>query len=179
MLIQIYILSKLMEENNYPYKLKKELSEFIPLDKFSNMTESKLYYNFESLTKRGLIDPVEVIKEVNRPDKQVFAITDKGRTELPRIMYKLFEKADTLQDMLVALIYIHYIDRAKVIAILEKRYQESVIRKEQLMKVYETIQVDGFNKEVIDLFNGYYSGRTDNEIYWLGQLIDKLKTQSN
>ncbi|PEC57462.1 transcriptional regulator, partial [Bacillus wiedmannii] len=32
MSIQIFILSKLMEDNTYPYKLKKQLSEPIPLD---------------------------------------------------------------------------------------------------------------------------------------------------
>ncbi|MEK4628335.1 MAG: PadR family transcriptional regulator [Solibacillus sp.] len=179
MLIQIFILSKLMEENNYPYKLKKELSKYIPLDKLTNMTESKLYYNFESLSKRGLIHPVEVIKEANRPDKQVFAITDKGRQELPRILYKLFEKADKLQDMLVALIYIRYVDRAQVIEILEKRYRESFSSKNEIIKAYENIQIGGYEQEVVDLFHGFYLGRTENEMYWLGQIIDKLKTQSN
>ena len=77
MSIQIYILSKLTEGENYPYKLKKELSEPIPFDKMGNLTESKLYYHFESLTKQGLVEPREIIKEENRPDKQVFAITDK------------------------------------------------------------------------------------------------------
>ena len=48
MSIQIYILSKLTEEENYPYKLKKELSEPIPFDKMGNLTESKLYYIFET-----------------------------------------------------------------------------------------------------------------------------------
>lgn len=82
MSIQIYILSKLMDENNYPYKLKKELSTPIPFDKLLNLSESKLYYHFESLSKQGLVEQVEIIKEEHRPDKQVFSITDKGRKQL-------------------------------------------------------------------------------------------------
>ncbi|MEJ9306807.1 PadR family transcriptional regulator, partial [Priestia megaterium] len=101
MSIQIFILSKLMEDNTYPYKLKKQLSEPIPLDQLSGLTESKLYYHFDSLAKKGLIETVEIIKEEHRPDKQMFRITDKGREELPKKIYKLFESADAISDMVV------------------------------------------------------------------------------
>ena len=120
MSIQIYILSKLMEEDNYPYKLKKELSEPIPFDKMGNLTESKLYYHFESLTKQGLIEPREVIKEENRPDKQVFAITDKGREQLPEKIYELCEKANTLADMVVGIMFLRHVEHSRIVRILEK-----------------------------------------------------------
>lgn len=103
MSIQIYILSKLAKESSYPYKLKKDLSEPIPFDKLANLTESKLYYHFESLTKQGLIEPTEIIKEENRPDKQVFAITEQGLALLPNKIYQLFEKADSLSETIVGL----------------------------------------------------------------------------
>jgi DNA-binding PadR family transcriptional regulator len=66
MSIQIFILSKLMKENNYPYKLKKQLSEPLPLDKWGGLTESKLYYHFDSLARQGFIQTVEIIKEEHR-----------------------------------------------------------------------------------------------------------------
>ncbi|MEW5551355.1 hypothetical protein ABGT22_15600 [Peribacillus frigoritolerans] len=84
-------------------ELKKQLSEPIPLDRLGGLTESKLYYHFESLVKQGLVEPVEVIKEEHRPDKQVFAITVKGREELPKKIYKLFENADEIKDIIVGL----------------------------------------------------------------------------
>ncbi|MDT9025558.1 PadR family transcriptional regulator [Rossellomorea yichunensis] len=101
MSIHIFILSKLMKENNYPYKLKKQLSEPIPLDKLGGLTESKLYYHFDSLAKQGLIETVEIIREEHRPDKQVFGITAKGREELPGKIYKLFDQADDIRDMVL------------------------------------------------------------------------------
>lgn len=58
--IQIYILSKLMEGDSYPYQLKKGLSEPVAFDKMANISESKLYYHFESLSKQGLIAPIEM-----------------------------------------------------------------------------------------------------------------------
>mgnify|MGYP001951678924 CR=1 FL=1 len=90
--IQIFILHMLSEENNYPYKLKKEFSKISSVDTLGYFTESKLYYHFESLLKQGLIEPVEVIKEERRPDKQMYAITEKGREHLPKKIYALFEK---------------------------------------------------------------------------------------
>ncbi|WP_260838752.1 PadR family transcriptional regulator [Heyndrickxia oleronia] len=120
MSIQIFILSKLMEDNNYPYKLKKQISEPIPLDRLAGLTESKLYYHFDSLAKKGLIESIEIIKEENRPDKQVFAITAKGQEELPKMIYKLFENADSISDMVVGLANIKYVERQKVVEILEK-----------------------------------------------------------
>lgn len=75
MSIQIYILSKLMQGDNYPYKLKKELSEPIPFDQIGNLTESKLYYHFETLKKQGFIKTTRVIKEEHRPDKNIFSIS--------------------------------------------------------------------------------------------------------
>lgn len=101
MSIHIFILSKLMKENNYPYKLKKQLSEPIPLDKLGGLTESKLYYHFDSLAKQSLIETVEIIREEHRPDKQVFGITAKGREELPGKIYKLFDQADDIRDMVL------------------------------------------------------------------------------
>jgi len=120
MAIQIFILSKLMEGNNYPYKIKKQLSEPIPFDKLSGLTESKLYYHFDSLAKQGLIEAVEIIKEEHRPDKQVFGITAKGREELPKKIYRLFEKADAISNMVVGLANMKHVDRDKVAEILEK-----------------------------------------------------------
>ncbi|WP_258848465.1 helix-turn-helix transcriptional regulator [Staphylococcus saprophyticus] len=54
----------------------------------SGLTESKLYYHFDSLKKKGLIEVTQTIREENRPDKQIFAITDQGKDALPSMIYK-------------------------------------------------------------------------------------------
>mgnify|MGYP003422944888 FL=1 len=136
MSIQIYILSKLMQGDNYPYKLKKELSEPIPFDKMGNLTESKLYYHFDSLTKQGLVEPREIIKEENRPDKQVFAITDKGREQLPQKIYELFEKAGKVCDMVVGVMFIRHVDKSRIIAIVEKKIADYDTKQTNLNNIY-------------------------------------------
>lgn len=53
MSIQVFILSKLMIGKTYPYELKKQMTEPIPLDELGGITESKLYYHFDALAKKA------------------------------------------------------------------------------------------------------------------------------
>ncbi|MBQ4869512.1 PadR family transcriptional regulator [Priestia megaterium] len=175
MSIQIFILSKLMEDNTYPYKLKKQLSEPIPLDQLSGLTESKLYYHFDSLAKKGLIETVEIIKEEHRPDKQMFRITDKGREELPKKIYKLFESADAISDMVVGLANLKYVDRNNVVGILEKKLKDFTDRWDYIKGYEKHIQKDKEKEKFVEFMNGYFSTRSEHTIHWLDELIKGIK----
>lgn len=175
MSIQIYILSKLMEDDNYPYKLKKELSEPIPFDKMGGLTESKLYYHFESLTKQGLIEHREVIKEENRPDKQVFSITDKGREQLPEKIYQLFQKANKLSEMIVGVMFLRHVEQSRVIHILEGKLESLRSKQVQLQAIYSQIPKEEMMNEMIDFAESYFSDTITKEISWLEKLIEKLE----
>lgn len=178
MSIQIYILSKLTENNSYPYQLKKELSEPIPLAEMTSLTESKLYYHFESLTKQGLVVPVEVIKEDNRPDKQVFAITELGRRILPEKIYMLFEKAKTITDMIVGIACIHHVDRSQVIQILE--YKLSVAeRNMKKIDQYRSYLDDRMHKlQFLQFLDRYHEEKRQHELESLKLLIEQLRKEA-
>ena len=175
MSIQIFILSKLIEGNNYPYKIKKQLSEPIPLDELSGLTESKLYYHFDSLVKQGLIEAIEIIKEEHRPDKQVFGITEKGREELPKKIYKLFEKASGINEMLVGLANIKFVDRDKVVEILEKKLKNYVDHWNHLKSLEQRIPIREHNEKFFGFISGYFTTKADHTIYWLDELIKRIK----
>ena len=175
MSIQIFILSKLMEDNTYPYKLKKQLSEPIPLDKLGGLTESKLYYHFDSLAKQGLIEAVEIIKEEHRPDKQVFQITAKGREELPKKIYKVMKNADKISDMIVCLANIKYVDRSKVVSILEDKLEKITDRWEQVKAFDKLVQRDADKEQFIDFISSYVTTRNEHTIHWLEELIKRVK----
>ncbi|MEK4520334.1 PadR family transcriptional regulator [Psychrobacillus sp. FSL W7-1457] len=175
MAIQIYILGKLMQDNNYPYKLKKELSEPIPLDQLGGVTESKLYYHFESLVKQGLIEPVEIIKEEHRPDKQVFAITEKGKAALPQKIYHIFENTDTISGMVIALANIEYVDREKVIEILEKKIMLLKERWDNIKNLENQVQLTEEKEHLVNYLGEYFSDKTDHTSHWLEELIRRIK----
>lgn len=175
MAIQIYILSKLMEENSYPYKLKKELSEPIPLDKLGGLTESKLYYHFETLAKKGLIEALEIIKEEHRPDKQVFGITAKGREELPKKIYKMFETADTISEMVVGIACLEYVKRDEVVKILEKKLNTYIERWEQITNYDTHVQVGNDKEELLEFIGGYMETKVEHATFWLKELIKRIQ----
>ncbi|WP_102273886.1 PadR family transcriptional regulator [Cytobacillus massiliigabonensis] len=176
MSIQIFILSKLMVDNNYPYKLKKQLSEPIPLDELGGLTESKLYYHFDSLAKKGLIEPVKIIKEEHRPDKQVFAITEKGREALPTLIYKLFEQAEDMKDMVVGLANMKYVNRDQVAEILERKLKNIKTVSEKLNH-FEHVKTGDDSEKIREFLSGYFSTRTEHTIEWLEKLIIHIKQE--
>jgi len=175
MSIQIFILSKLIEGNNYPYNIKRTLSEPIPFDELSGLTESKLYYHFDSLVKQGLIEAIEIIKEEHRPDKQVFGITEKGREELPKKIYKLFEKAIGINEMLVGIANLKYVDRDKVIKILEKKLKNYLDQWTHIKSLEQRIEINENNEKLLGFISGYFTTRADHTIYWLDELIKRIK----
>ena len=178
MSIQIYILSKLVEGDNYPYQLKKELSEPIPFDKMGKLTESKLYYHFESLSKQGLIEPREIIKEENRPDKQVFSITAKGREQLPEKIYELFEKAEKVAEMIVGIMFIRHVDESRVTRILEQKVESFYKKQDNLKDIYSQLTVEETMKDKVDFAQSYITSIIHNEIVWLEKLIEKMSSNN-
>jgi DNA-binding PadR family transcriptional regulator len=167
-----------MDDNNYPYKLKKELSHPIPFDQMVNLSESKLYYHFDALSKQGLIQQVETVKEEHRPDKQVFAITDKGRAQLPLIIYQLIEKADSISDMIVGLVNLRYVDTDKVIPIIEKKIEQLLVKKDQLHHIYHQIDIKDSVREVVDFMDSYYVSQLEQSIHWFEVLLEKLHSKA-
>jgi PadR family transcriptional regulator, regulatory protein AphA len=177
MSVQIYILSKLMEGKNYPYNVIKSLTENLPFNELASMTESKLYYHFESLVKQGLIEEVEIIKESNRPEKQLYEITQKGREELPKKLYKLFERAVSLPEMLTGFIFVQYVDRSRVIQILEQRIEQIYEKSSRITKLHSNFDFEGSNQKVMDIYTDFFKNRFLSEIEALSALIANLKNE--
>lgn len=175
MSIQVFILSKLMVGKTYPYELKKQMSEPIPLDELGGITESKLYYHFDALAKHGLIEPVEIIKEEHRPDKQVFAITAKGREELPNKIYKLFKSANDLNDMVIALANIKYVDSEIVVMLLKEKLTNYKAHWERIMNFDNTSPRDEKSENLNDLLVGYFTTKSDHTIHWLEEAIRQIE----
>lgn len=175
--IQIYILSKLLEGNTYPYQLKKQLSDPIPFDQIGKLTESKLYYHFDSLTKAGLIESVEIIKEEHRPDKQVFAITEKGREMLPQKIYKLLEKGENVKDFVIGLFFLEFVDKNKVIRILQAKLEDIKSKKKLFQVLSEQVQLADKYVPTIIITNEYMLSRLDIEIQTIKKVIEQLESE--
>ena len=175
MYIQIYILSKLMEGKCYPYNVIKSLTEKFLFNEFARMAESKLYYHFESLVKQGLIEAVEVAKESHQPEQNLYEITQKGVEELPKKIYKLFERAVSLPEMLTGFFCIHHVESSRVIEILEQRIDQIYVKSSRISQLHSSINTKGSNQKVIEIYADFFKDRFESEIEALSALIANLK----
>src|SRR5699024_1279759 len=141
---------------------KKQLSEPIPFDKMSGLTESKLYYNFEALSKKGLVEIVETIKEENRPDKQVFQITEKGKQTLPKLIYKLFENTKEISSMYVGVAYLKFVDNQKVINILQRKIQDNKQKLIEAQEIKHNIPVTPENEWLLNFMSDHFTTKKKN-----------------
>ena len=178
MSIQIYILGKLAEENSYPYKLKKQLSEPIPIDKFTGISESKLYYHFDKLADMGFIRAVETIKEENRPDKHVYQITDPGREELNKRIYQTFEKATEINEMYIALSYIKHVKVEKVLTILEEKIEKQRKTWETYTSFSHKIDENAENYWGVKFIQEHAYSRAQHNAEWLEELRARIKERA-
>lgn len=164
-----------MEGSSYPYSLKKGLSEPVPFDKIGNITESKLYYHFESLTKQGLIEPTEIIKEENRPDKQLFSITEKGRVALPNKIYQLIEKSTKMSEIMIGLMFVQYVEIEKVIVMIQVKKMSLEAKYRSLVSIYEKVEVPPHMVNQVYLANDYFTDMLQREIEWFDRVIESLQ----
>lgn len=177
MTIQIFILSSLMEGSTYPYKLKKKIADLQLQDLTSAFTESKLYYHFESLRKQGLVEVQEVLHEENRPDKQVFAITEKGRTDFPKKIYKLLEDSNTIGEMVSGLGNIKYVDRQRVCMILEKKLENAESNWALLSRIDQSKFENPETMHIREFMQDYANDRHHHSIKYLKRLIEQIKKE--
>lgn len=168
-----------MEGENYPYNLKKGLTEPVPFDKIANISESKLYYHFESLTKQGLIAPIEVIKEDSRPDKHVFSITDEGRAALPKKIYDVFEKATKMSEIIIGLMFIEYVDIEKVMAIIQVKKMALESKLQDISMIYNNIQAPDHMAARVHLANNYFTDMLLREIDWFERVMELLQNEND
>ncbi|GED19528.1 hypothetical protein KGI01_12690 [Kurthia gibsonii] len=55
MLIQLFILGILSENNYHPYFIKKLFTNIVDIDPSFKLSDGKLYYHFDSLEKKDIL----------------------------------------------------------------------------------------------------------------------------
>jgi len=177
--LSLFILGSLADENNHPYKLKKLLLDTLPIDKIS---EGKFYYNFETLQKKGFIEPVETIHIENRPNKTLYTITDEGRQYLEQEIYNNFKKFSNIEDLYISIFLLKYINPVKAAIYLEdsineekKRWDEyrKAKNNKELIKQFQLL--DDKQKKAIEFISEHSFSQSDHNFYWMEKLLTFLK----
>jgi DNA-binding PadR family transcriptional regulator len=78
--LALAVLRLLDAEQLHPYEMQQRIRNYA-IDKVVKVTHGSLYHTVDRLAAQGLIEPVETSREGRRPERTVFAITDRGRDE--------------------------------------------------------------------------------------------------
>ncbi|ULT54873.1 helix-turn-helix transcriptional regulator [Neobacillus drentensis] len=165
-------------ENSSPYQLKKALLDVIPI----KISEGKFYYNFESLQKKGLIEPVETIQIVNRPNKTLYGITQEGIRFLEQEIYNSFKKVSKIEDLYISIYLLKYIDSAKAALFLEKTIKREKNQWEEFKRAKDKVEfkermelLDDKQRNAVQFISEHAFSQSEHNIYWMEKLLTFLK----
>jgi len=84
---ELVILGLLKDRPRHGYEIRKQINEFLTY--FAGLEFESIYYSLKSLEKKGLVKK-KVTPSVNRPDKYVYSLTEKGKERFIRLLDKSF-----------------------------------------------------------------------------------------
>ncbi|MFP5111427.1 PadR family transcriptional regulator [Bacillaceae bacterium C204] len=168
MSLSLFILGILANENSNPYQLKKALLDVIPI----KISEGKFYYNFEALQKKGLIEPVETIQIVNRPNKTLYGITQEGRRFLEQEIYNSFKKVSKIEDLYISIYLLKYIDPVKVAFYLEETIKKEKNRWDEYKQAKVRIELlDEKQQRAVQFISEHAFSQSEHNIHWMEKLL--------
>ncbi|MBY9079656.1 PadR family transcriptional regulator [Paenibacillus sp. HN-1] len=174
MTLQIFILGTLSEGEHHPYDIKKMITR--ALDNTS-VSDGALYYHFESLRKKGLIEKVKVEQKENRPEKTTYGITDKGRQALEEEIYETYRSFTNVTSLYSSLLFLDKIDKVKLAYLIE----EAIKRRENSRNIikeadYDKSSIPARHKGALQLIEDHAREMVDMDINWLNALLDYIRS---
>ncbi|KAA9004214.1 PadR family transcriptional regulator [Paenibacillus spiritus] len=153
MSLQIAVLGMLWDKSSHPYEIKKLMLRY-NLDQVVSITDGALYYSFASLVKKGYVSPIEVVHTDNRPDKTMYAITDKGRQGLVDEIYKSFKKSTDLKSLSHVLPFLKHADSDRLAILIEDTI-EKLEKRIAFIETHRLLFPEAISQEEIQLLAQY------------------------
>jgi DNA-binding PadR family transcriptional regulator len=119
--LALAVLRLLNVEQMHPYEMQQRIRHYA-IDKVVKVTHGSLYHTVERLATQGLIEPVETSREGRRPERTVFAITERGRDEAySRLRDYLTLPSDEYPPFGMALAFISMLSPDEAATLLDRR----------------------------------------------------------
>lgn len=119
--LALAVLAHLVMGPQHPYELGKQLKE-TGKDRNIKFNRGSLYMVVEQLRKAGFVAEQETVKDTQRPERTVYALTDEGRAELYDWMRELVrDPVHEYPQFGVALSLISVLDPVETVELLEAR----------------------------------------------------------
>lgn len=171
MSMRLLILGLLMESNRHPYEIRQTIKERKWHLSFK-VRDGSLYYAVDQLKEDGLIEVAEKIhvQGDNRPDKTIYRITERGRTELLEMMYvQLGQDFYPQHPAFMALPFARHGDNALMGQIIRKQLEACLVRIKHLEFVLQ-LKGDWLPRGSVRMIQGMVRF-SETERDWLQDLL--------
>jgi len=116
----------------HPYELGRRLQE-TGMDRSVKFNRGSLYMVVEQLQKAGFVAEQETVRDSQRPERTVYALTDDGRTELYDWMRELVaEPQHEYLQFGVALSLLSVLSPVEAVDLLTRRHTSLVTEAEEI-----------------------------------------------
>jgi len=141
--LALAVLAWLMTGPMHPYELGRRLQE-TGMDRSVKFNRGSLYMVVEQLRKAGFVAEQETVRDSQRPERTVYALTDDGRTELYDWMRELV--ADPQHEYLqfgVALSLLSVLSPVEAVDLLTRRHASLLAEAEEIRRTIQTATANG------------------------------------
>jgi DNA-binding PadR family transcriptional regulator len=172
--LALAVLTLLSEEPMHPYQMSATLKERRKEDSIK-INYGSLYSVVESLTKRGLIEAREIVREGNRPERTIYAITDQGEREMVDWLSGLLSTpVKEFPQFEAALSLMPALSPDEVIGLLEQRLESVRAEHEAAVTLMAKAQDAGMPR-LFAIEHEYEVALMATQVEFLTELVNDLR----
>jgi DNA-binding PadR family transcriptional regulator len=174
---RLLVLGMLSRTPMHGHRLKRE-AELRDVNEWAGISVGSLYGMMHRLEQEGLIRPLRVEREGQRPARTVYALTDEGRKELGILLDAAFQKIDYELGafdvaLLVADATLSYGELAEQI---ELRVERTTALLHSLVSDRRNLEEKGQGGTMERLIMIHAEHKLETELRWYQEVIDTLRS---
>jgi DNA-binding PadR family transcriptional regulator len=172
--LSMAVLALLHEEPMHPYQISFTMRER-HWDWCIKLKFGSLYHTVETLIRDGLIEPVETEREGRRPERTVYAVTDRGRQEfLERLSDMVRQPAREYADFAAGLKFMWHLDRDAAVSLLRQRADTLQLEVDHVGTVVQMLDSVKRLRRLNYLELEHAQAMSRAEITWIRELADQI-----
>jgi len=172
-LLGLAVLAYLVEGPKHPYEVGRLLRAHDDARSIK-FNPGSLYTVFGQLAKAGFIAELETVREGQRPERTVYALTDAGRTELYEWMHELVQAPKhEYPSFVAALSLITALPPAEVATLLARRAEALAEARDEIRARMDDALAGGLNP-VFLVEEDYRLALLDAESAFVARFIEQI-----
>jgi len=173
--LALVVLGLLRERPMHPYEMQQLIRDH-HTDQVIKLRAGSLYHTVERLHRAELIDAVETGRAGRRPERTVYAITDRGRDEFVANLRQLLTRPEQEYPVFGAAVeLLDALEPGDAATLLERRcvaLEGDIVAVDRI----ERLLIDSGLSRVHLLELEYAQAMRRAELTWIRQLVDEIRS---